>query len=319
MSSRVLPQFDLLSPQSISEAVDILAEHQNRISVLAGGTDLLIWNYIRKQEAATLMSLSALQGLDGIDYAPGEGLRIGAKVKVAQLLTDPQVAAKFPALYQAAYNFATPQIRNMATVMGNILRASPAGDCSCAILALGGQVVLQSRMGQRLVDIDDFWISYGKTARRSDELAVELRIPDSAPTTRSAFHRLTRVHEDLAKLNVAVRLEMHQNLCQQARIAIGCVGPTPLRLRKTESLLAGSEISEALLQQVATSAQGEIAPIDDQRSTAALPAPSYGRHSQAGARTRDAGQLNVLLPVTTGEMKWGKLQLTTFFAAFCWF
>lgn len=268
MSSRVLPQFDLLSPQSMSEAVDVLAEYQNSVSVLAGGTDLLIWNFIRKREAATLMSLSALHGLDRIDYAPGEGLRIGARVKVARLLTDPHVAAKFPALYEAAYTFATPQIRNMATVMGNILRASPAGDCSCALLALGGQVVLQSREGQRLVDIDDFWVSYGVTARRSDELAVELRVPEPAPTSRSAFHRLTRVHEDLAKLNVAVRLELHQNTCQQARIAMGCVGPTPLRLKKTERLLEGAVIGEALLQQVAKAAQEEIAPIDDQRSTA---------------------------------------------------
>ncbi len=269
MSSRVLPQFDLLSPRSISEAVDLLAQHQSQVSVLAGGTDLLIWNYIRKQAPPSLMSLSALEGLDRIDDVPGEGLRIGAKAKVAQLLDSPVVAAKYPALHEAAITFATPQIRNMATVMGNLLRASPAGDCSCAILALGATVALASRQGNRTVDIDDFWVSYGVTARRSDELAVEVRIPEPASSTRSAFHRLTRTHEDLAKLNVAVRLEMDQSVCRRARVAMGCVGPTPLRLKRTESLLKGAELTGETLRKVAESAREEVQPIDDQRSSAA--------------------------------------------------
>ena len=267
MSSRVLPQFDLLTPQSIPEAVDMLAQHQGQISVLAGGTDMLVWNYIRKLKPSYLLRLSGLDDLDYMNYIPGEGLRIGAKAKVAQLLEEPDVAEKFPALYQAASTFATPQIRNMATVMGNVLRGSPAGDCSCAILALGGQVVLQGPKGERLVDIDDFWVAYGVTERKDDELAVELRIPEPASTTRSAFIRMTRVHEDLAKLNVAVRLEMNKNTCLQARIAMGCVGPTLVRLKQTEKLLEGQQITAELLQQLAASAQEEIAPIDDQRST----------------------------------------------------
>ncbi|NOY12587.1 MAG: xanthine dehydrogenase family protein subunit M [Deltaproteobacteria bacterium] len=267
MSSRILPQFALLTPQSISEAVDMLAQYQGQVSVLAGGTDLLVWNYIRKVKPTYVLRLSALDDLDYMNYIPGEGLRIGARAKVAQLLEQPEVAGKFPALYESALTFATPQIRNMATVMGNVLRASPAGDCSCAILALGGQVVLQGPDGQRLVDIDDFWISYGVTARKNDELAVELRIPEPTSITRSAFYRLTRVHEDLAKLNVAVRFEMCQNGCRSARISMGCVGPTPLRLKQTEKLLEGVPVTDELLQQVAAAARKEIAPIADQRST----------------------------------------------------
>ncbi len=267
MSSRVLPQFDLLTPQSIPEAVAMLAQHQGQVSVLAGGTDMLVWNYIRKVKPAYLLRLSGLDDLDNVNYIPGEGLRIGAKAKVVQLLDNPDVAEKFPALFQAAETFATPQIRNMATVMGNVLRGSPAGDCSCAILALGGQVVLQGPEGERLVDIDDFWVAYGVTERKDDELAVELRIPEPTSTTRSAFIRMTRVHEDLAKLNVAVCLEINQNTCQQVRISMGCVGPILVRLKQTEKMLVGKQISDGLLQQLAASAQEEIAPIDDQRST----------------------------------------------------
>ncbi|MDI6745535.1 MAG: xanthine dehydrogenase family protein subunit M [Rhodocyclaceae bacterium] len=268
MSSRVLPQFDLLQPRNVADVVALLSQHEDQVSILSGGTDLLVWGYIEKHKTPYVLSLSAIEGLDNLDYVAGEGLRIGAKVKVAQLLKHPDVIKRYPALYEAAVNFATPQIRNMATVMGNVLRASPAGDCSCAILALGAQVVLQGPAGQRLVAIDDFWVSYGVTERKPDELAVELRIPDVTSETRSGFQRLTRVHEDLSKLNVAVRLEMEQGTCKQARIAMGCVGPTPLRLKKTERLLTGAKITAELLQQIVASAREEVTPIDDQRSTA---------------------------------------------------
>jgi carbon-monoxide dehydrogenase medium subunit len=269
MNSRGLPEFELLTPQSIAEAADMLGQHQSQISVLNGGTAL--WNHARKLNHLTpyVLSLSALKELDYINYIPGEGLRIGAKAKISALIENPVIAAKFPALYEAAYGFGNPQIRFMATVMGNILRASPSADCSCAILALGGQVVLQSQAGQRVVDIDDFWISYDVTARKDNELATEIRIPDTTSTSRSSFERLTRVRQDLAKLNVAVRLEMNHDICQRARIAMGSVGPTTVRLRGVEKLLEGHRVSDELLQQLATSVKAEIAPIDDQRSTAA--------------------------------------------------
>lgn len=269
MTSRLLPPFDLLTPQSISEGVDMLAQYQGSVSILNGGTAL--WNHNRKlkHQSPFILSLSALKDLDYVNYIPGEGLRIGAKANISALIEHPVVAAKFTALYEAAYWFGNPQIRFMATVMGNILRASPSADCSCAILALGGQVVLQSKTGQRIVDIDDFWVSYDVTARRNDELATEIRIPEPSSSTFSSFQRLTRVRQDLAKINVAVRLEMNQGICQQARVAMGCVGPTTKRLKAVEELMAGNAITDNLLTQVATIVRNDIAPIDDQRSSAA--------------------------------------------------
>lgn len=269
MTSRLLPQFDLLTPRSISEGVDMLAQHQSQVAILNGGTAL--WNHNRKTKHQTpyLLTLSALKDLDYVNYIPGEGLRIGAKAKICTLIDNPVVAARFPALYEAAYWFGNPQIRFMATVMGNLLRASPSADCSCAILALGGQVVLLSQSGQRIVDIDDFWVSYDVTARKNDELATEIRIPETTATSCSSFLRLTRVRQDLAKLNVAVRLEMSQGVCQRARIAMGCVGPTTMRLTGVEKLLTGNPVTAELLHQLATAVKTEIAPIDDQRSTAA--------------------------------------------------
>ncbi len=269
MSSRGLPEFELLTPQSITEVVDMLAQHHSQISIKNGGTAL--WNHSRKLNHMTpyVLSLSALKDLDYITEVPGEGLRIGAKTTIAQLISNPVVIAKYSALHGSGFWFGNTQIRNMATVMGNVLRASPSADCSCALLAHGGQVVLQSKAGQRVIDLDDFWLSYDVTARQDDEIAVEIRVPEPKATTRTTFQRLTRVRQDLAKLNVAIRLEMDNGVCQQARLAIGCVGPTTMRLKQTEKILEGKAINDGLLEMISASVQSEISPIDDQRSTAA--------------------------------------------------
>lgn len=271
MSSRILPDFNLLLPQSVAEAVELLSTHRDRITVMAGGTDVMVAMKFA-QSAAKLpefvMSLDNVPGLGYVLFDPEKGLRIGAKATVAELLAQPEVKQHYRALWHAAQTFATAQVRNTATVLGNLLRASPAGDCSCAVYALGGVVVLRGTHGSRDVDIDDFWLSYGVTARQPDELAVELTLPPPAAGSRSAFKRMTRMSEDLAKLNVAVRLEMSGNTCVDARLAMGCVAPTPLRLTKTETLLRGHELTPEVLQRVAASVPWEISPIDDKRSTA---------------------------------------------------
>ncbi|MCP5098921.1 MAG: xanthine dehydrogenase family protein subunit M, partial [Chloroflexi bacterium] len=205
---------------------------------------------------------------DYLEYDPAEGLRIGAKTTISQVLSSSDVKTHYPALWQAAYVFATPQLRNSAPVVGNLLRASPAGDCSCAVYALGGNLVFQGVDGQREVNVDDLWIAYGVTARKADECAVELKIPAPTEGVRSSFRRLTRTHEDLAKLNAAANLEMDGKKCKQARLSIGCVAATPMRLEKTEALLKGAEISDELLEKIIASVANEISPIDDVRSTA---------------------------------------------------
>lgn len=267
MSTRILTEFELLTPNTISEALDILDEFRDNVVPIAGGTDVLVaMKFGFSTEYA--MSISAIPDLDYLSFDPKKGLRIGANATISQILDSKAVKQHYPALWQSAKIFATPQIRNSATLIGNLLRASPAGDCSCAVYALGGSIVLVSKQGEREVDIDDLWISYQNTERRSDELAIELRIPAPEPGSRSAFKRLTRVNEDLAKLNVAVNLVMDGDKCTHARLAMGCVAPTPLRLRVTEKQLIGQALDGPVLKRIMESVKEEINPIDDQRSTA---------------------------------------------------
>ncbi|NOZ41915.1 MAG: xanthine dehydrogenase family protein subunit M [Alphaproteobacteria bacterium] len=259
--------FDLLLPESVTEVVTLLARHKDKSAILAGGTDLLV---ALKFDYAidNVISLALVPGLGTLRFDPQDGLVIGAKVTVAEILKSAEVKANYPALWQAAQVFATPQLRNTATVLGNIMRASPAGDCSLAILALGGTVLLQSTAGQREVDLDNFWLSYAVTARQDDELAIAVKIPAPPSGQKSAFRRMTRTTEDLSKLGAAVSLHMAGNVCQQARVAMGCVGPTLVRLPAIEKILAGAKVTTELLQDIVGSVAAEINPIDDQRSSA---------------------------------------------------
>lgn len=267
MSTRIMPEFDLMLPETVEEVVTLLGKYQDKATILSGGTDIFV---AMKSGYKTdcLISLAKIPDLDYLEYDQTEGLRVGAKATIRQVLSSSDVKTHYRALWDSAYVFATPQLRNTATVVGNMLRASPAGDCSCAVYALGGSLLLQGADGQREVSVDELWLANGVTARKADEIAIELKIPAQAKGTRSSFRRLTRTNEDLAKLNASAQLQMDGKKCKQARLSIGCVAATPVRLEKTEALLKGAEITDELLEKIAANVVNEISPIDDVRSTA---------------------------------------------------
>jgi aerobic carbon-monoxide dehydrogenase medium subunit len=268
MSTRVLSNFDLQVPRDIPEALDILDDYRDSITPVAGGSDMLIaWKM--GVESGNAMSVTALPGLDYLTYNDNDGLCIGALATIDQLLNSDIVRQKYPALWEAAEVFATHQIKNTATLVGNCLRASPAGDGSAVAYAMGATLTFVSKEGgERREHIDDLFTGYAQTSRQPNELATQISIPAPRQGSRSAFIRVTRVNEDLAKLNVAAYLEMDGDSCTEARLVMGCVGPTLVRLPKCEALLKGSKVDDATLNAVADTVNDEINPIDDQRSTA---------------------------------------------------
>ncbi len=267
MSSRILPEFELLLPESIAEAVALLGKYGDDAAVMAGGTDLLVGMKVGVS-IPYVLGISEIPGLRYVDYDASSGLRIGAGATLNQVMMSADVTEKYPALWKSASENGTPQTRNMATLVGNILRASPAGDCCCAVLALGGSMVLEGPNGRREVDIDDFWVDYRMTARKPGELAVALKLPAPAAGAVSAFDALGRTNKDLAKINVAVSLTMDGNTCRDARLAIGAVARTHIRLKEAEKLIIGAELTDDTLKEVSELVPSLISPIDDIRSTA---------------------------------------------------
>ncbi len=267
MNTRILPEFELLAPQTIEEAVGFLDQYGENIAIMAGGTDLMV---LMKSgfSPAYVLTLNEISGLRYTDFTIQKGLRLGARATLSKVLETPEVEENYPALYASVLANGTPQTKNTATVVGNILRASPAGDCCCAVLAYGGRVLLRGPAGTREVSIDDFWIDYRVTAREPSELAVELRIPAPEPGTVSAFSAITRTKKDLSKINAAVSLQLNGNICENARLAVGAVARTPIRLRKAETYLKGKEMDDTALKELQKMIPREVSPIDDVRSTA---------------------------------------------------
>lgn len=266
-SSRILPEFELLLPQSIKEAADTLGKLKSKASVMAGGTDVIV-SLTKGFGAPNIISLAEIPGLDYVEYDSKKGLRIGAMATLQQVADNADVQKRYPALWKACAINGTPQTRNMGTVVGNIMRASPSGDCICAVLAIGGKVVLRGATGKREVSIDDFYLKYKVTAAKADEFAIEVNLPPQPAGSVNAFARMTRTTLDLSKINVAVRLVMSGKTCKEARVAMGAVAPTTIRLKKVEALLEGSQITDDVLQKIVATVPTEIKPIDDVRSTA---------------------------------------------------
>lgn len=279
MSSRILPEFEMLIPASMEEALSSLSENAGNVSILAGGTDLLV--NMKGGMSCTpegfdthyVLSLSDIPGLDTIEYDEKQGLTIGAMATLTQALDTPVIKEKYKALWEAISVCGTVQTRNMGTVVGNLMNASPCADCSCAILATGGIVVLQGPSGIREVDIDSFWLGYRMTAIQNDEIAIAVKLPVLPDNAFTTHIKMTRVEHDLAKLSTSVRVDMDSGNCKDVRIAMGSIAPIMVRVKESEKLLAGQKITDDLLEKVAKSVSKEIQPIDDVRSTA-----EYRRH-----------------------------------------
>jgi len=253
------------APTSISEATELLAEHRNKITILAGGTDLAPQINYYKLQPEVLLYIGHL----GLDYVKEEdgGLAIGAATPLQEIATSPLVAEKAKVLADAAWTHSCTSVRSRATIGGNLANASPAADMATPFLVLDGEVLLKSVRGERVVRLQDFFKGPGETVRQPDELLVEVRIPVVGQT--AVFLKLGRRKAmTCAVASVAVRLEMTDHTCTEARIALGSMAPTPLRCGKTEEAIRGKKLNIEMLAKLAADAIGESSPIDDQRATA---------------------------------------------------
>jgi len=266
-SSRILPEFELLQPESMADAVKLLKKHKGDATIMAGGTDVIV-SATQGFITPYVISLAKVKGLDYVKFSKSGGLRIGAMATLHNVANTKEVETEYPALYKSAAINGTYQTRNMGTVVGNVLRASPSGDCGCALLALGAKIVFDGPRGKREVSIDDFFIDYKKTDRKVDEIAVEIKVPAPKKGVVSAFSRITRTTLDLSKINAAVCLTMDKGICKSARIAMGAVAPKTIRLIDSENVLKGQKITPSILEALAASVGGQLSPIDDVRSSA---------------------------------------------------
>ncbi len=264
-----LPAFEhYFQPKTVAEAVSLLANYAEQAKILAGGTDLLVLMRNRVLKPVCIVDITRIPGLDFISCQNGNGLRIGALATVRAVESSSVIKDKYLALYEAAQKMGSIQVKNMGTVVGNICRASPAADTVPPLLALDAEVNIAGSNENRMVLLESFFIGPGETVLKHDEIVIEIVVPEPPPGTGTAFLRATRVAADLAKVNVATRLTIKNGACEDARIALGGVAPTPIRAKKAEEVLKGQKLGDTVMKQAEEAAAAEIKPIDDVRSTA---------------------------------------------------
>ncbi len=253
------------APSDVGQALELLAEQGSKATVLAGGTDLVPAINYYSLWPENLIFIGAL----GLDYIKEEGgkLLIGSGATWTQILEDPLVAEKAPALAQAARQGGSVATRNAGTVGGNLANASPAADLTVILLALEAEVLLKSSAGKRTVALKDFFTGPGETVMNDDELLMEVQIP--LPAGSAAFQKLGRRKAmTLSVVNAGVKLNLDGDTCSGACIALGAMAPTPLRCSAAEEMLVGKKLDAALIAECAAAAVAAGSPIDDQRASA---------------------------------------------------
>jgi CO/xanthine dehydrogenase FAD-binding subunit len=264
--TKTIPEFQYESPKTLSEAVSLLARTNGKAKVLAGGTDLLL---LMKQRAIAPEYVVNIKGISELTYIreDEEGTKIGPLTTITMLEGSTLIKEKYVSIHEATKKFATLQIRNMATVGGNICRSSPSADMVPPLIVLGAELKLTGLKGERKVMVEDFFTGPG-TNVLSQEVLREIVIPKGKGRWGSAFGKVMRNSGDLAKVNCAVRVVVSDGKCEDIRIALGAVSATPIRAKNVENAIQGKKINDVLIESAAQKVVDDIKPITDVRSTA---------------------------------------------------
>lgn len=264
---RPLPPFILHIPGTIEEAFELLASLEGARPI-AGGTDLLVLLRNGAIRAGHLVDLSRVKELRYIQEEDSV-IRIGAATTLTKLLGSELIAEKAPVLQEATSSMGSVQIRNMATLGGNLCNASPAADAATPLLILNAEVSIMSTEGCRSIPLGDLFAGPKMNSLGPGELLTEIRFPAPPLLSGASFHKLGRRRGfTLSVVNAAAYIEMEGGVCRVARVALGSVADTPLRMPAVEKMLEGEALSRQLVEAVASTCRGLVEPINDVRASA---------------------------------------------------
>jgi aerobic carbon-monoxide dehydrogenase medium subunit len=262
------PAFEYLRPNTIPEAIAFLQQYGDDAKILSGGQSLIPMMKLRIARPAYLIDINRIAGLS---YIKEEGgfLKIGGLTREAELESSPVVHAKYPILVDTTQVIGDPQVRNLATVGGNLAHGDPANDHPATMLALGAQIVATGSGGERIIPIEEFFLSLFSTALQPGEILTEIRVPALPARSGGAYFKLERKVGDFATAAVAAQVTLDASgAVQKVGIALTNVGPTPIKARNAEDFLRGKKPDEANIRQTGQLAADEAQPSSDLRGPA---------------------------------------------------
>lgn len=253
--------------ENLAHALELLAPGDPAVRPVAGATDMVLRLHAGRVKADRLVSIADLPELSGVRPGP-DGIRFGAGTYLTDLMNHREFAAEFPGAVASARQFASPQIRNRATVGGNIGNASPAADMVPPLIALGARITLRSkRRGERELPLEEVFLGFGKTAVAPDELITEIFVPRRRHHFQAFAKFGSRGANVISVVNMAMCLELRDGQIASARVAYGSVAPKTIRAPQVERLLTGRMLEERLIDEVAEAVLADVSPIDDVRGS----------------------------------------------------
>lgn len=260
--------FAYYAPQTLPEALTLLREQGHGGRLLAGGTDLLVQMKERDLAPRYVVSLRNLPELQELSFNPDDGLTIGARVSMRAIELDSIVRSRYPALSEAAGLVGSVQVRNLATLGGNICNAAPSADTAPALIVLDARAVIAGPDGSREMPVESLFQGPGRTGLVAGEILTAIRCPAPGANSGSSYLRHTpRAELDIAVVGAAAMLRLDGDVIADARVALGAVAPAPLRLPAVEARLKGQPATAATFEAAAAVAGDEVRPISDQRGS----------------------------------------------------
>jgi aerobic carbon-monoxide dehydrogenase medium subunit len=259
------PAFEYLRPNTVPEAIAFLQQYGDDAKILSGGQSLIPMMKFRLARPSHLIDINRISGLSYIKEEDGY-LKIGGLVREAELEDSPLIRQKYPILFETSRVIADPQIRNRATLAGNLAHGDPANDHPATMMALGTKIVATGPRGERAIPVESFFITLFTTDLQHDEVVTEIRIPTPPARSGGAYLKLERKVGDFATAAVAAQLTVDQEgICQKAGIALTNVGAIPIKVAKGEEFLKGKKLDETNITQAAQLAAEAAQPSSDLR------------------------------------------------------
>ena len=298
---------DYFSVTRLDEAIVILAERGERARIVAGATDLIleIERGVRTG-IDTLIDITRVPNLDQISLDEDGTIHMGALVTHNHCAASGLIVERAFPLARAAWEVGAPQIRNRGTVAGNLITASPANDTITPLIALGAKVTLRSKLGARIVPLEQFYTGVRRTVMRPDEILVDISFPAMQTNQRGTFIKLgLRRAQAISLVNAALVLTLQDGRVEKAAITLGAVAPTIIRAAQAEAYLAGRSLDEATMEEAARMAEQAARPIGDVRSSAAYRSEMVRVCTLRGLRQLEAGTEKADYPEKP-VLLWGK-------------
>lgn len=265
--------FDYAAPQSLKEAVSLLAAHP-RAQPLAGGTDLLVQLRSEQKETNFVIDVKRIPELNQMRYDPAYGLTLGAAVPCCRIYEDHAVSQTYAALAEVASLIGGVQIQSRASIGGNLCNAAPSADSAPVLIAYRATCRIAGPAGTREVEAERFCTGPGQTVLQPGELLVSFHLPPAEPHSGACYLRFTpRNKMDIAVAGVAAAVTVENGTFRSARIALAAVAPVPLLVREAGDHLVGKPTNPESIQAAAEIAMAAAQPITDMRGTA-----EYRRH-----------------------------------------